>query len=257
MQTVSSCVLFKGLVLRHVCCIDDCHLLCELEQHIKQSLQKRNNDMTWNNGLKTLGMVALCLSSLVVFSACFEGEEYNDEMSSTPEESSSTLGLIYVSGHFGNYYDCPEEAYRVGGDESPSAVASDAVAGDCAIGESCGGPLNCEGAQLTVRLTNTGDETATVIEVADLLLIDSEGFERASFTVLSVVGTSETFVGELDAGESVDLRIEYSGPYNLNELLEGSGNQNNGRLRLKMKAAGQDEETLDTPLLDELPSVAT
>ena len=60
--------------------------------------------------------------------------------------------LTFVSGHLGNYWDCPGEANDAGssgtdpsGAAAPDEAAGDAAAGACAPGleDSCNGPLNC------------------------------------------------------------------------------------------------------------------
>ena len=110
---------------------------------------------------------------------------------------------------------------------------------------------------MSIRLTNLGDDDVSGVELVDLLLVDSDGYERASFPVVQLLNSGASFDGDVEAGESVDLRIEFKGPYRLFELIEGASDQYDSKLRLILQAPGQDTSTLETPALDMLPSVAT
>ncbi|MEO1267612.1 MAG: hypothetical protein AAFX99_05910, partial [Myxococcota bacterium] len=180
--------------------------------------------------------------------------------STTPEPLPSTLELIYISGHFGSYWDCPEEAYDPDGAAPLPSGDALVVDGDCA--EPCTGLLNCESAQVSVRLSNTGDSDLTHITLLDLLIVDADQMERASLPVLTITTfDGELFDGTLAAGAQVDLRIDFRGPINLAELMadeqggvseEDSGARLAGpgsgaALRLIFKANDLSPVQLDTP----------
>ncbi len=224
-------------------------------------------------------MKVMVLGCFVVMqTACvFGGEEEEPESWNTEEpepdpEVKAVLDVNYVSGHLGNYSDCPDKGYS----EDDGASAGEAedsagfapVAGDCAEGESCGGLWNCEEAQITVNLANTSMEAATGVSVEMIELLDSDGMVRAVLPVndVMVVGEQMSFSGELDAGEMVQVRIDYKGPVNLSELLaeedpsrsDGrSAYQSSAQLRITVGAENADDVSTDTKEVYVISDVAT
>lgn len=224
----------------------------------------------------TLLLLLLSLSLVSFQIGCGDGveeEEGNGEVTETSNgttgsttSAASTLELIYISGHFGSYWDCPEEAYDPNDSADDRADGVSAEDADCA--DPCTGFSSCESAQVSVRLTNTGDDDLANISLLDLLLLDSEQMERASLPVLLIATfEGEEFDGALAAGESVDLRIDFRGPLNLAELLEGGDDARlsgdaafpgrGAALRLIFKAAEQESIQLDTPEIYEQPPIDT
>ena len=209
----------------------------------------------------------LLLPALLLSTACLQEQEYFE-----PEPSESTLALTYISGHFGSYHSCPDEAFNP---ERPQGQASDQegerragapeLAGDCADPCEGGGLLNCEAAQVTLRLSNEGEVDLRGIVVRDLLVLDADDFERASLPVLAAtLIQGGAFDGNLAAGQSVDLRVEFRGPLDLGALISGEEGdeelrrRNEGaRLRVFMRAEGQGDARLDTPEIYTMPEVAT
>lgn len=196
---------------------------------------------------------------------CGECEENNN-----PRESAELKGS-FISGHLGNYWDCPDQGYspdasseapgaRPAGDEGFCAPAEN---GDAANG--CGGPLNCEGAQLTIRLTNGGDADATSIDVSKIEIFDADGVSLTTLPVLAVFdsSTNESFDGQLAAGESIDLRVDYNGPADLYSLLpeDETGSRVAGSdsafIEITVEADNHDDVVIDGGEVFVLPMVVT
>jgi len=224
--------------------------------------------------------IATLAACLLCTLACVQQEYVGDDDPISqpdvqPPAVESSLELTYYSGHFGSYRGCPEEAFspgRAGESDSDPVEDPPLVATDCA-GEDCGGPtLNCESAQVMFMVTNAGAEDVAGVGLDDLLLLDIEGFERASLPVLNITYLrGEAFGGTIAAGQSVELRVEFRAPLNPESLVVPSENDVDGvvegerefeptsgaRLRIIIRAEGQDSETLDTPDIHTMPEVAT
>ena len=134
---------------------------------------------------------------------------------------------VFVAGHLGSYWDCPQDAYRA--ESTTSADAAEApsaglVAGDCAEGESCGGILNCEDAQATISLTNDSSINAESVIIQRLELVSTDGDSLATLPLMDAFDaeTGEPFDGQLEIGETVLLRVEFQGPYSVHELMPES-----------------------------------
>ena len=201
-------------------------------------------------------------------------------------EPDGDLEAVYISGHLGNYWDCPDQAYTPGqradgavgsdaggapsepqGDFAPGACepapapdggANAPAEGDVAPGY-CGGPLNCEGAQATFQLSNpTG--LARGIRVSEILLLNDSGAIVASLPVLNteLASGAEAFDGELSPGESVSLRVYFRGPANPYELLEdASGASDEGRLQIVIDSDTDGPVELITDAVYSQPGVVT
>lgn len=171
--------------------------------------------------MKYLMTLALALS----LSACVpadekETTENNQECTQGCEETSNAKGA-FVSGHLGNYMDCPAEGFP-NASEGAGARAEAADFAPCPEdqADSCGGPLNCEGAQMTVRITNTG-APLTGVTITKIELYSMDGVMLGELPMGSVqdATANASFGGSIDDGESADLRIDFTGPENLTQLI--------------------------------------
>jgi hypothetical protein len=146
---------------------------------------------------------------------------------------------VFVSGHLGNYRDCPGDGYTgevaVGGSTSEGEpVAPPGEQGDfapCMEGdESCTNAiLNCEQAQLTVSLSNLGDAIATGLQVDRVELYNLDGDKVADLPVQAVSEQNEAYDGDLDIDESTTLRVDFQGPQNPYKLLSSGPDSDAGR----------------------------
>lgn len=191
---------------------------------------------------------------------CADAEKCEEQNDEEPAVSGT-----YVSGHLGNYRDCPGDGY------SPQSSDSDgdAGAGACAPGTECEWNGNCEDAQLTVRLTNTGEGAVHGLQVATIELFDADGVSQAVLPLMQtvVVGTGEAFDGELEAGEETMLRVEFQGPEAPDSLLntestdgDFSGDRsadNYGTIDMTFTADNHDDVVIETTALYPVPSVDT
>ena len=179
------------------------------------------------------------------------------ETDDTSPQATSTLDLLYISGHLGTYRDCPEEAY----DPDAAPVAGDIDGAACPDGVDCPGILNCTPAQVTLRIENIGDEGVTGINVTDVILLDADGAEHTFFPVVSQTSTTDTpFGGDLAAGDFVDVRVGFRGPYDLNALLpaaDSDGFSAGAPVRVFIDAEGQAPGVLDTPTIYSQPEIDT
>lgn len=137
------------------------------------------------------------------------------------ETRRSTLKGAFVSGHLGNYWDCPEDAYSTGSDGDASREAPAADLGACPDDMECTPILNCDGAQFTIRLTNGGELDLQEIEVSRIEIFSVDGTSLAVLPLIQVreSASNDVFDGDLGAGASVDLRVDYRGPASLYDLL--------------------------------------
>jgi hypothetical protein len=168
--------------------------------------------------------------------------------------------LTFVSGHLGNYWDCPAEANGAGNPTGGGAAgnpAGDAAAGACAPGfeGECHGPLNCEAAMVIVEVTNTGDTDLGDLSIVSIELIDQDGTSE-TLEGLGVFSSTEPTPGPLTPGGSRQVRVEFRGPGS------DSGNQFNGDAPerwLHIVLSGGDAGTAEvtTPAVYPLPAVAT
>ena len=171
----------------------------------------------------------------------------------TPVQGEYPLEVTYVSGHLGNYSSCADDSSNGAQDELRFAFDAGVCAQDA---ETCGLPLNCNDAELTVVVSNAGDEDLANIDVEQLIIIPAEG-ETIVATVLSVSTTDgEAFDGTLDAGAELTLRISFVG------LAPGEGTPYGERIgadvRVTVGTGDEDVRTiLLTPELQTLPLVVT
>ncbi|TXD34263.1 hypothetical protein FRC98_18895 [Lujinxingia vulgaris] len=187
------------------------------------------------------------------------------ELTGDPE-----LKGMFVSGHLGNYESCPEDGYSddASGDEPAGAPAAE-FAGDCAEDSpDCGIFLNCEDAQVTLRLNNTGDEPAVGVQVTRIELFDANGVSRAVLPLMEVSdvttpGSSVTFDGMIGVGAERALRVDFQGPQSPWELLatedDDSGRYANhgGTIEITFRAENRRGEVIVRGEVSALPSMAT
>jgi len=200
--------------------------------------------------MKTL--ITLCAAFL--FTGCVLDRERPPDGEDPPE--AATLELAYLSGHFGSYWDCPEEAYQPPGaaDES-NGVAASRVA-DCGDGDDCGGPLNCEPAQLTIQIANIGAELVDGIRVREIQVLDADGEVHTILPVVSVDTIElDAFDGVVEAGETATLRVDFRGPRSLSDLL-GERVQE-APVKIIVEVEAQNTEELITPPIHSSPIVVT
>ncbi len=197
---------------------------------------------------------------LVLLSAC--GATEIEEPEGGGNQADSTVGLTFVSGHFGSYWDCPGDAYQpqqpadAGAREGAPQEDPGLVAGDCAEGQDCSGFLNCESAQVTLQIQNSGDARIRGIHVREIQILNGEGEVAASLPVLSVDDMDmEGFDGQLDPGVTSTLRIEFQGPHQVRDLL-GDGTDR-APVRIIIEVEEQKPAGLETPELEALGQIAT
>jgi hypothetical protein len=198
--------------------------------------------------IRLLTTAALCTLAL----GC---EQDADEVA--PPVEQGAISLQYISGHLGAYFDCPQDAMPARNAErrNPGAAPADAdeagaFAGDCAEDSDCGGFLNCQPAELRVRVTNDGENALDAVTVKQLQL--DWGDAQTQNEVLGLYDDmGEAFDGQLAPGESIDLRIEYRGPH------PSDVDWDQGLpAEVEMGQEGVDE-SLITPELQMVPQVAT
>lgn len=184
-------------------------------------------------------------------------EEEEQEPKLTPE-----LSAVFVGGHLGNYMDCPEDGYTernasMGGGLAPADAAFGACAPDA---ESCETILNCEAAQLTVKITNDGQAAAEGLSVETIALLDEDGQVAATLPLIDAIDTQtgEPFDGQLEVGADVTLRLDYQGPRDIQEFLPGQNRWSGSTtLELTFGADNHEDVRLETREVQVLPTVVT
>lgn len=198
---------------------------------------------------------------------CQSNNGTNNGGNNGTEVNDPDLKGSFISGHLGNYWDCPDEGYTPDTTQSdaPAGAPADADFAPCAAeDESCGGPLNCDGAQLTIRLTNGGQGDAEGLEITKIEIFDQDGLSLAVLPVIAAfdASTNETFDGTLEAGKSIDLRVDFRGPANLYELMpaDDSGARSSGEsalIEVTVSADNHDDVLIDGGEVFVLPTVVT
>lgn len=207
--------------------------------------------------------VALSLSMFVGCGSTQDDESWDLETcdQNCEEKDAPALSAIYVSGHLGNYQDCPGDGY------SPEPVDGDFAAGDCAEGQDCNFVLNCEDAQMTVQLENTGNASASGVQVSKIELFDSEGVSLAELPLMQTVDTTtnQPFAASLAIDEQATLRVEFQGPQNPYELANDAGRSASGdsamaepwTIEITFSADNHDDFTVESTAVYPVPSVDT
>lgn len=173
-----------------------------------------------------------------------------------PPNGNQSLELAYISGHLGAYWDCPDDAMPPRGQVDGAAREAGAppeglVAGDCAEDTDCGGFLNCQPAEVRLRVTNDGEEAVDALTVKQLQLDWGNGDLSNNEVIGLYDADGEAYDGVLEPGDSVDLRIEYRGPH------PGDVDWDQGLpAQIEVGQEGLSEELI-TPELQMVPQVAT
>jgi len=221
--------------------------------------------------MKNLTRYLLIVLMAAGLSACVEESDPNPEkdMNTTCQgtecepdpELNPVMKGAYISAHLGNYWSCPEDGYTATGaglDEPASAPAerSSGVSSDCAPGaDSCGAPLNCEDAQFSLSLTNSGQVGAVGVTISKLELLNSTG-SVGTLPVGEVIDTAtgNPFDGEVEAGESVNLRVDFMGPADPYQMLD---NEQTADLEATVESDNHDEIKIRGEDIAALPAIAT
>lgn len=221
--------------------------------------------------------IALCVTASMLTTGCIvtnpggeggrweieETENNSNNENNTPQEAPA-LDAVFVAGHLGNYVDCPEDGYteRSAARSAPAGEAADGAFAPCedADAEYCGGPLNCEAAQLTIRVTNDGDAAASGLSVETIALLGEDGQVAATLPLIDAVdvNTGESFDGELAVGEEVTLRVDYQGPQDISEFIP-SQNRWSGSAILEITLGADNHEDVEvkTKAVAVMPTIVT
>lgn len=195
------------------------------------------------------------MRSIIALALAFAGcaQDSGEDPDAGLEPVRTTIALTFVSGHLGNYWDCPEEAMSVPGGvpagAEPGAAARD-EAGDCAA-EDCG-RLNCDAAMLLIQVENTGDVGLATLRAEDLVIHLAPPLASE---ILAVTDAATGHApGPLAPGASMQLRVDFRGPP------AGDWQEQHP---VEVDVIGDDaegpaaRETLETPGLARLSAVAT
>jgi hypothetical protein len=180
----------------------------------------------------------------------------------TPPAQKMQLELTYVSGHLGNYWDCPGKSAS-GGKPGSTTDPSSAPAADMAGAMRACDPddadcdgigfMNCEEATILMVVKNVGKIMAKGIEISDLELLDAD---KKNIAKLEIVSTSRTddheLTGTLAPNEEMQLLITFQGP-NSNDV----GWNFMGHLHIIVVTDDDSSADLVTSALEILPAMAT
>lgn len=187
----------------------------------------------------------------------------NNNTNNNQQTLEPALDAIFVGGHLGNYMDCPEDGYTerdsaqkgapAGQDFAPCEASADAA-------NSCGGPLNCEAAQFTIKLTNMGDAGAAGVSIETIAMLNSDGDVVATLPLIGAVNTDtqQPFDGTLAAGAEVTLRVDFQGPQDISEFIpEENSWSGKAVLEITVGADNHEDVTLKTKSVSVMPGVVT
>lgn len=220
----------------------------------------------------------LVLSTVLLATACVPATEKKAQTCDDACEENNTntnngqpvdrpdLKGSFIAGHLGNYWDCPEEGHgpQTPGEQGGASLGADLA--PCESGDdSCNTPLNCDGAQLTIRLTNGGSEDALGLTIERIEIFDHDGSSLTTLPVRQVVRAEDnaSFDGTLEAGGSIDLRVDYRGPVDLYNLrpVDGSGARSGGHdsalIEITVGADNHEDVVIDGGEVFVLPTVVT
>jgi len=223
--------------------------------------------------LRTLALTAILA---LTATACDDGKEGGVF---TEPPATDTFELIYVSGHLGSYWDCPGDALS-GPATTGSAPMADAAAepgfagaAERCDGDNCGGPwiMNCEHAELTIRLKNTGETTLTGLQVSQIVLMPESGEGSVESELLDATRSDgQPMATGVAPGEEIELIVQFKGlPPNFDmswfedaatEVPAGSWADSAFPTMFKVEvevSTDKKAETVESPGLQALPMVAT
>lgn len=172
-------------------------------------------------------------------------------------ESPDGLALTFVSGHLGNYWDCPEEAATASDAASPDPGA-EADRGACPpeLNDQCEPFLNCEAAMVLVEVRNTTDTAVSAFTVRSLALVDEAGEVVAAEPLGVFEPMTDSAPAALAPGEMRQLRVDFRGPA---REAAARFNDPDHPVHVELELLGDDRTDghLSTPPLWSLPAVAT
>ena len=187
------------------------------------------------------------------------------------EESGAApaLEVIFLSGHLGNYSDCPEDGYTergsatlpgepVGGGDTDAGACEPPEPGEDSDG--CVGFFRCEGAQFTIMIKNTGEVAATGVDLAKIGLLGDDGEVAATLPVGEMWDSSNRamFDGEVDVDEEVTITVDFLGPEDISEFVPSQNRWGGGAaLELTVGADNHDDVTLKTKEVYVVSDIAT
>ena len=179
------------------------------------------------------------------------------------QSTKTTLKASFVSGHLGNYQDCPEDGYRAQPDGA-SDQSSGISQGDCAD-DQCGSFNSCEKASAILKLSNGGDNDAIGILVQKIELKDESGSTLATLPLESVTLLDNSqFSGKVGVDDSPSIRVDFQGPVNLSELVSNDEDSTYERIaapiaiiHITLSADNADDVIVISPVATSLPAVDT
>lgn len=220
----------------------------------------------------TRTMMALALCAATMTTGCLFGQT---EGPGSPgweveeNEPAPALEVIFLSGHLGNYSDCPEDGYTErGSDALPGEPSGDREfgGGACAPPEpgedsdGCGGFLNCQGAQFTIMIKNTGEAKAVGVDMKTIGLIGDDGEVATTLPVGDLWSSTNRamFDGEVEVGEEVTITVDFLGPEDISEFVPSQNRWGGGAaLELTVDAENHDDVTIKTKEVYVMSDIAT
>lgn len=198
------------------------------------------------------GIYFFTMITIAAASGCVPGPD-----GKTKERTKSTVQGLFVSGHLGNYLDCPGDGYTEDGEraESSGAASKDADFAPCPPDEECNYELNCEDAQMTFQLSNEGTSNVGELQIEKIELLDEQMNPIATLPLiaLSDVDEGQTFDGDIETGETLDLRLDFQGPARPYDLMK----TDSGYIKLTISGDEHPAIIIESTELYTLPSVVT
>jgi len=164
--------------------------------------------------------------------------------------SGAALALTFVSGHLGNYWDCPREANGARAGEAGAPGAPE-FAGDCADDTDCGSISNCEAAMVMLEVENETDGALSDFQIERIVLVNDDGTTEDLEGLGIVDAETQAVPAALPPGATRTLRLDFRGP------ARDPNDDGNRFLRLEIRAGESAAGTLETPPLFSVPAVAT
>lgn len=163
----------------------------------------------------------------------------------------AALSLTFVSGHLGNYWDCPGEANGAGAAAGAPREAAGDAAGACPPGEECVSISNCEAAMVMLEVANETDGALADFRIHHIVLVNDDGTTETLEGLGIFDAETQATPAALPAGASRTLRLDFRGP-------SRDPNAEGDRfLRIELRAGESAAGTLETPPLFSVPAVAT
>jgi hypothetical protein len=163
----------------------------------------------------------------------------------------AALALTFVSGHLGNYWDCPGEANGAGAAAGAPREAAGDAAGACPPGEECVSIINCEAAMVMLEVENETDGALSDFRIERIVLVNDDGTTEDLEGLGIVDAETQAPPAALPAGASRTLRVDFRGP------ARDPNDDGNRFLRLELRAGESAAGSLETPPLFSVPAVAT